>query len=242
MRAYRRVGVVGQLLANLLEAELEELLHELGARARRPLRVRQRRRAHELGQRLRGRDPHLLHILKSHQVAEHARDVGHVGKEAGAELLRVGAEHPARRRLVLERRRPDRDPPVAHAGDGDGDGLASVAVLVVGAVVDDGVVGVGHVDLGVGLRAAQQRRHDVRQVGHERVAQALADPRARLQHERRLRVVGVERAGRLRRDHRLHHRGGVLLELVAADGEADERDALHRLAAQHPHVLALRRV
>ena len=97
-------------------------------------------------------------------------------------------------------------------------------------------------ELGVDERRAQQRRDHVRQVRRELFAQALADAPARLQHELDLRVVWVERLRLLSLDNEVHDLLGVGLKGRVAHGDADERDALHGLAAQHAELLATRQL
>ncbi len=63
-------------------------------------------------------------------------------------------------------------------------------LVVVGLVGVAG--GVGDVHVGLQLRGGQQRRHDQAQVRQELLAQALAQPRAGLQHVAAGRVVGVQ--------------------------------------------------
>ena len=71
-------------------------------------------------------------------------------------------------------------------------------------VVVGGLVGVGHLELGVDLRGLEERRDHEGEVRLEVGAEALADPRRRLEEEGDLRVVGVEVA-LLRLDQAVHH-------------------------------------
>lgn len=97
--AHLRVAVLDHLVRHFGQRELQQLLHELGRRARAARLVRESRAADELGQRLRGGDPDVLRVLEGDELAHDVSHLAHVREEAGAQLLRVRAEHVARRRL-----------------------------------------------------------------------------------------------------------------------------------------------
>mmetsp|Transcript_39781 Transcript_39781/g.99567 ORF Transcript_39781/g.99567 Transcript_39781/m.99567 type:complete len:389 (-) Transcript_39781:1692-2858(-) len=225
------------LRLRLLDDARDELLKDEGQqvvdepRVAQPAPEAHHRRLCQLGHQGRRRRPDVLRVEEGEEGDHDSGDPLDVGEHSLLELRKVAHEHVARRRLLLERGRLDGKllgrPAVLALHDDGRDALLLVVLVVV-------LLGDLHVGLDVG--ALEEGRHHHREVGDEVVPERLGQAPPRLEQVARLGVVWVHGLA-LRRHELVHDVARVGDKDLLADREADERDALHRLAPEEAVLL-----